>query len=144
MTTTDEIDGKPITAHGGALRKAGDGLSDALKLEDRQLRIGDPVTLLVKGVVAPPSFKADKNNATGIMRVDNINVSSALVIDDAEVEDRVTEHEAAVAEMKAREKEAKDGIQRIAFDDTDEDDEQAAEDGQGPADLRALPDVGEQ
>jgi hypothetical protein len=38
---SDTIDGRPITAHGGALRKAGDGLSDALKLQDVKLQIGD-------------------------------------------------------------------------------------------------------
>lgn len=135
---SDTIDGRPITAHGGALRKAGDGLSDALKLEDRELRIGDEVTLVVKGTVAPPSFKPDKNNATGIMRVDNINVASAQVVDDAdEIEHMVKEHQDRVAEMKQREKEAKDGIQRIEFDE-EEDQAQADEDGVMPDNVREL------
>jgi hypothetical protein len=135
---SDTIDGRPITAHGGALRKAGDGLSDALKLQDVKLQIGDEVTLLVKGTVAPPSFKPDKNNATGIMRVDNINVASAQVVTDAaEIEDQVRDHQAAVAEMKRLEKEAKEGIQRIEFDE-DEDHAQAAEDGVTPDNVRPL------
>lgn len=131
---TDTIDGVPITAHGAALRNAGDGLSKALKLKDQEMAMNDEVTLLVKGRVLPPSFKPDKDNEDGVMRVENIKVKSAQVVTGMpELEVMVKEHEEAVQEMLERERESREGIKRIPFDG-DEDERQAAEDGLGPED----------
>jgi len=126
---TDTIDGVEITAHGAALRNAGDGLSKALKLKDETLALGDEVTLLVKGRVLPPSFKPDKDNEDGVMRVDNIRVKSAQVVTgNSEIELLVKQHEEAVSEMLLREKEEREGLERIPFD-PEEDKRQQAEDG---------------
>lgn len=135
---TDTIDGVPITAHRGALRNAGDGLSKALRLKDHTLHVGDDVVLLVKGKVQGPAFKTDPDDDDGLMRVDNIRVTSAQVVDGvSEIEVMVKEHEEAVNEMLEQEREAKEGIKRIPFDE-DEDRRQADEDGLGPDDTRPL------
>lgn len=135
---TDTIDGVEITAHRGALRNAGDGLSKALKLKDHTLHVGDEVVLLVKGKVVGPSFKADPDDEAGIMRVDNIRVGSAQVVEGvAEIEVLVKEHEEAVTEMLEQEREAKEGIKRLPLDGN-EDRRQADEDGLGPDDTRPL------
>lgn len=140
MTDLGFIDEKPITGRSMKLSKAGDGLSEALKLKAADIHVGDPVAVLVRGTVKGPTFKPDKDNKgqDGYVRIDNIEAASAVIVeDDQQVEAILDAHEAAIAELRMREKEEKEGLKRIPFDE-ETDKTQAAEDGLTPGDAPGL------
>lgn len=128
-----EFDGKPLTQRKIKITGAGDGLSEALKLEDVDLVADQSVVVLLRGKVEGATFKRDKDD-DGYIRIDNIVAKSAKIVGpEANIEQILEDHEQQIAELRRREDEAKKGLKRIPFDD-DADATQAAEDGLTPDD----------
>jgi hypothetical protein len=135
----DDIDGHPVTGRLIKLTKAGDGLSEALKINAVKLHVGDEVTVILKGVVGGPTHKPrDRGDYDGdYLRVDNIVTTSATIVESGIVDDILTEHEAAVAELRQQEKERREGLKRLPLDKA-VDEDQANEDGVTPDNVTSL------
>lgn len=148
---TMEIDGHPVTGRLIKITKTGDGLSEAMKLENHDLEAEQIVDVIVRCKVADVNFKPDKKADDGsYKRIDVLEARSARIapVGFEQVASMMDEHEAAVAEMKLAEAEAKRGIERMPFDDKAEDQAQQGEDGAEPnaADraLTSVPDPDEE
>lgn len=135
----DEFDGHAITGRLIKLTKAGDGLSEALKINEHRLAAGDQVTIILKGIVGGATHKPrDRGEFDGdYLRVDNVVTQSATIVESGIVDDILTEHEAAVAELRQQEKERREGLKRLPLD-SQVDADQATEDGVTPDNVHVL------
>lgn len=135
----DEFDGHEITRRLIKLTKAGDGLSEALEVNEHRLQAGDKVTIVLKGIVGGAQHKprdAGKYD-DDYVRVDNIVTQSATIVESDVVDDILKTHEEAVYELRAREKERREGLKRLPLD-KEPDVDAAAEDGLTPDNVRNL------
>lgn len=133
MTTPklSPFEGRDVLRSTIAIINAGDGLSDAMKVEPTEFHHGDRVYVVLECEVARVQFVPyDKSDPHGpITRVHTLRAGTATVVD----EDLVGEQVAAMAERVLQAKEAEAGIVRLEF----EEDEAAAEPGEERAETAA-------
>lgn len=126
MTTTQHdalqpFDGTPVVRATIQITKAGDGLSDALKVEPREFHLDDEVYVVLRTRCSRVLFKPmDKDDASMLVRIHTLEAGDATIVDAGLVEQVVAETAQRVAEMRdaeRRAKEAEAGIQRLSFSD---------------------------
>lgn len=141
---TMEIDGHAVDGRTIKVTNAGDGLSESMKIKPHGLQIGDEGYLLMSFKVVGSNFKPkDKKDADGdYVREDVFKAGTALVVtDNVSIKKLIDKQTAAVAELRLQQKEEKEGLKRIPFDDGGTDADQAAEDGVTPGGLASVPDI---
>lgn len=119
------FDGQPVTRSAIAVTRAGDGLSEALKVDPAEFHLGQEVYVVLRTTVARVNFDpADKANPEGdLVRRHTLRAEDATILDDPDALDTVRGHVAAQADRILRAKEEAAGIQRIDFADDPDPDE---------------------
>ena len=95
---------------------AGDGLSEALKGEPRELHHGQAVVLVMDATVAKVRHDPSKDDETDLVRVHILRAGTATIVD----ADQAGDIEALLADQKeknALRREAEDGVQRLPVED---------------------------
>lgn len=128
MTTTEAptvgtlspFDGRPVLRSTIQVTKAGDGLSEALKVDPKELHHDEEVYVVLKCRVSRVLFKPLEKDSEYLIRVHTLEAGDATLVDAELVGPLVAEqaeriYAAKEAERLAREKEQ--GVQRIAFTD---------------------------
>lgn len=141
-----EFEGRPVNSTAVELPSLAGGLRDASEVEGgRVIKAGDEAYILIKVTGAKTRFQAEKDDEEAFMRVDIPKVDGLMFVEGEDFRAAIAAHQAKVIEMKAQQKEAREGIKRLKFEDDGSDDEQAAEDGVGPGDvpkpLASVPDL---
>lgn len=80
MTTLTPFEGKPVLSTTVAIRKAGDGLSAALKVDPEELHHGDTVYVVLETVVEKVRFDQAKDG-DGFVRVHMLATENATLVD---------------------------------------------------------------
>lgn len=113
------FDGMDVLRTTIAVTNAGDGLSDALKVDPQEFHLGDEVFVVLRCEVAKVQFVPIKDT-DALSRVHVLKAGDATIIEGDLVED----HLRAQAERILRAKEEAAGVSRLQFgDDDDEADE---------------------
>jgi hypothetical protein len=82
MTSLTSFEGRPVLSTTVAIRKAGDGLSAALKVDPEELHHGDTVFVVLETVVEKVRFDQAKDG-DGFVRVHMLATENATIIDEA-------------------------------------------------------------
>lgn len=100
-----------------AITNAGDGLSEAMKVEPQEFRQGDKLFVVIECEVAKVTFvPIDKNEPKGLQsRVHTLRAGVATIVDGKLVHDLVREQEEK--NLRAREEEA--GVARLPLEPLD-------------------------
>jgi hypothetical protein len=105
----EEYEGHPVVQTGLRLRGAGDGLSNAMKVDPQVLHHGDTVFLVVEATVARVSYDPVKGNEELFCRVHDLRSSAATIVPKELVADALGEHKERLERVRESEK----GIQRL-------------------------------
>lgn len=117
MSDLTPFDGTPVVRATIQITKAGDGLSEAMKVEPRELHLDDEVYVVLKTTVSRVLFKPlEKDDASLLVRVHTLEAGDATIVD----ADLVAEAIAQTAEKIRVAKEEEEGVQRIPFGDESE------------------------
>jgi hypothetical protein len=122
------------------IRKAGDGLSDALRLAPVELKHGDEVAIVLRGVVVEVAFPAaDRKEPDGdLVRQHIVDASEVVLVDQADVDHLLK----AEAQRIRKLKDAAEGVEPL--DGWDEaSGNGAAVDGDNVTPIRPEPDWGD-
>lgn len=103
------FEGKPVTRTAIKLTKAGDGLSEALKIDPQLLHMGDTLYVVVECAVADVNFKPTKDDPDLVTRVHSLVAGTAVIVDPDLVQDMVE----AQREKNLRAREAAQGVKRL-------------------------------
>jgi hypothetical protein len=117
MHDLPDFDGIEVTRSAVRITKAGDGLSEALKVQPKALHYGDEVYYVLKGTVEQINHKGDPDD--GLTRVHTVAASSITEVDPKLAEKLLNNAAEALARVKA---EAADADQQRLLEE-----EQAAE-----------------
>lgn len=109
------FDGMDVLRTTIAVTNAGDGLSEAMKVDPQEFHLGDEVFVVLRCEVAKVQFVPIKDT-DALSRVHVLKAGDATIIDGDIVED----HLIAQAERILKAKEQAAGVTRLAFDDEDE------------------------
>jgi len=115
MTITPDLgafDGKDVLRTTIAVTNAGDGLSDALKVDPKLLHLDDKVYVVLECDVAKIRFEPIKDT-DALSRVHVLKAGTATLVDADLVRDQLNEQ----AERILRAKEAEAGITRLPYND---------------------------
>lgn len=91
MTATEErlpsFEGLPVVRSAVRITRAGDGLSEALKLDPRALHRGEEVFFVLKGTVDQVNFRPVSQEEDGLLiRVHTVRASEIALVDAGQVE----------------------------------------------------------
>lgn len=91
MTTTEDrlpsFEGMPVVRSAVRITRAGDGLSEALKLDPRALHRGEEVFFVLKGEVDQVNFRpVSREEDTVLSRVHTVRASEIVLVTREEVE----------------------------------------------------------
>ena len=91
MTATEErlpsFEGLPVVRSAVRITRAGDGLSEALKLDPRALHRGEEVFFVLKGTVDQVNFRPVSQEEDGLLiRVHTVRASEIALVDPGQVE----------------------------------------------------------
>lgn len=130
----DEFEGDPVTRSSVKITKAGDGLSDALKIDPVEFHRGDVVHFVLKGKVRYVAHPPAQKDSTDVVRQHIIDTIDIAIVDEARVaqllEDNRERVKRALDSMKGQ---AKLGDpDPHTFDPDDEDETACVECGAGP------------
>lgn len=82
MSNLGEHEGSPIISTPLILRRTGDGLSTAMKLEPAVLHRGDVVYVVVKAEVKEVSYRTNKDDEEAVDRVHVAHAMQAVIVDE--------------------------------------------------------------
>lgn len=118
MPDLTPFDGSEVIRTSIAIARAGDGLSEAMKVEPREFHHGETVYVVLECTVAKVQFvPVDKDEPTGpLNRVHTLAAGVATIVDEELVRSHITEQ----ADRNLRAREAEAGIERLEFDDEPE------------------------
>lgn len=119
MNNLGTHDDQPVVGSKIVLRNAGDGLSDAMKIDPQLMRHGETHHVVMEVVVVgggrfDPLDKDDPDSP--FIRTHTLRARSALIVDDATVESILEKHNDKLEELREQErleKEEAAGIQRL-------------------------------
>lgn len=106
------FDGRDVIKATIAVTNAGDGLSDALKVDPQEFSLGDRVYVVLETEVAKIRFEEIKDT-DALARVHVLKAGNATIVDGVLVEAQIKEQ----AERIRLAKEQEAGIQRLSFSD---------------------------
>lgn len=104
------FDGREVTAVGIKVTNAGDGLSDAMRVDPTEFRLGERVIVVLDTIVGRVEHTALDDVADGPVRRDHVLRAEGATIVDLTI---VQEHLRVQADRIRRAREAAQGIQRI-------------------------------
>lgn len=107
MTTTNDLgtfEDRSVTKTTIAVRNAGDGLSQAMKVNPQKLHQGDTVYVVLECKVGPVSFDPIKDSETECERRHILRAGAATLIDDQLVKEAIAKQTEAI--IAARDEEA--------------------------------------
>lgn len=107
------FDGTPVLRSTIQITKAGDGLSEAMKVEPREFHLDDEVYVVIKTRVSRVAFKPMSKDDDYLQRIHTLEAGDATIVDASLVGEVV----AAQAERILRAKEEAEGVTRIPFAD---------------------------
>src|SRR5258706_9685039 len=81
----EQFEGNDVSRSSVKITKAGDGLSDALKLEPIVLHRGDEVYFVLRGKVRYVAFPPEKKDSVAVMRQHVIDTEDIAIVDEASV-----------------------------------------------------------
>lgn len=115
MAELTPFEGMPVTRAGVSIRNAGDGLSEALKVDPVELHQGDRVVIVMEGEVSSVQFQpTDKEDPAGAqIRTHVIKAGTATLVDRDLVAAALDEQ----SERNLRAKEEAAGIERLPLDE---------------------------
>lgn len=99
-----DFDGKPVLGTGIVVTNAGDGLSQAMKVEPKELHQGDEVFIVIRGIVQKVRFEPiDKDEPAGAQRrVHVVKGGTATLVDGDLVKSHLDEQAARIREANER------------------------------------------
>ena len=97
MTSLTPFEGKPVLSTTVAIRKAGDGLSAALKVDPEELHHGETVYVVLETVVEKVRFDQAKDG-DGFVRVHMLATENATLVDAALVSSHLAEQKKRIRE----------------------------------------------
>lgn len=97
MPTLTPFEGKPVLSTTVAIRRAGDGLSAALKVDPEELHHGETVYVVLETVVEKIRFDPVKD-ADGFVRVHMLATENATIVDEAIVGAHIAEQKKRIRE----------------------------------------------
>lgn len=118
MTTTEaeremSFEGRPVVAAAVRVTNAGDGLSEALRLDPQDLHHGEEIWLIVKGFVSKVSYDPiPKSEGSLLQRVHTIKASECIMVAPDEVESLLERERERLLKLK----EEAAGIARLPMD----------------------------
>jgi hypothetical protein len=112
MTDLGNFDGKDVLRTTIAVTNAGDGLSEALKVDPKLMHLDEKVYVVLECEVAKVRFEPIKDT-DAVSRVHVLRAGNATLVDS----DLVVEQLAEQAERIQRAKEAEAGISRLPYAD---------------------------
>lgn len=80
-----QFEGTDVARSSVKITKAGDGLSDALKVDPIVLHRGDEVYFVLRGKVRYVAFPPEKKDSVTVMRQHVIDTEDIAIVDEAEV-----------------------------------------------------------
>lgn len=118
MPELTPFEGREVYRTSIAITRAGDGLSEAMKVEPREFHHGETVYVVLECTVAKVQHVPyDKDDPFGpLSRVHSLAAGTATIVD----EEIVAAHIADQAERNLRAREAEAGIERLPLADDDE------------------------
>lgn len=111
----DDFEGAAVISSGVEIPNAAGGLRDAMKIEPRQFHHGERVYLVLECDVSKIRFDPIKDS-DDLARVHVFTAQHAVIVDADLVKAQLEEQKARI--LKAKEEAA--GIQRLDFEETDE------------------------
>lgn len=115
------FEGLPVSQAAVRITRAGDGLSEALKIAPKALELGDEVYYVLRGVVRQINHK-EKDEGDPIIRVHTVEAVAITEVD-PELAERLLDAAATeLAKAKAA-AEAPEGQEQLGFSDADEPDD---------------------
>lgn len=112
------FDGCPVVRTAIAVTKAGDGLSEALKVDPQEYHVGDKVYVVLECEVAAVRFKpVDKDTPDVLVREHTLRAGTATMVDG----DLVATQLAEQAERIQLAKEAAEGVARLPYEGNGDD-----------------------
>jgi hypothetical protein len=118
------FEGLPVATAAVRITRAGDGLSEALKIAPKALELGDEVYYVLRGVVRQINHR-EKSDGDIIVRIHTVEADAITEVD-AELAGKLL---ADAASEIAKAKAAADGQDEIGFDDDAGDDDQGDDAG---------------
>lgn len=112
MTELSSFDGRDVLRTAIAVTNAGDGLSDAMSVDPRELHVGETVYLLIEAEVSKVRFEPIKDTEA-LARIHVLRAGTATFMEPALAD-------SAISEMRDRvklAKEAERGIARLPYID---------------------------
>lgn len=97
MTTLTPFEGKPVLSTTVAIRKAGDGLSAALKVDPEELHHGETVYVVLETRVEKVRFDEAKDG-DGFVRVHMLATENATIVDETIVGAHIAEQKKRIRE----------------------------------------------
>lgn len=108
----DTYEGRDVIETGISIRKAGDGLSEAMHTEPRVLTIGEKIYVVLECVVVAVDFPAEDRkdpNRGGVKRVHVLDAGTATFVDEEVVGGMIRDQ----YDRNLRAREEAEGVQRL-------------------------------
>ena len=86
MTTLTPFEDHDVVGATISITNAGDGLSDAMKIEPREFEHGETVHVILETVVSKVRFDPSKDNSEDLIRVHVLKAGLATIVDSNSVE----------------------------------------------------------
>lgn len=115
MTELQPFDGRDVLRTAIAVTNAGDGLSDAMSVDPRELHVGETVYLLIEAEVAKIRFESIKDTEA-LARVHVLRAGTATFMEADQAEQAID----TMRDRVLKAKEAERGISRLPYDDDGE------------------------
>lgn len=113
MPNLTPFEGHEVIGTSLTIKKAGDGLSPALKIEPVEYEHGEHVFVVLKTKVANVQFVPSKDNAEALIRLHTVDTEEATIVEESQVRSLLA------AQRKKIEK--AEGIERLpGLDEPDE------------------------
>lgn len=117
MSKLPDFEGNPVVRSAVKLTRAGDGLSEALKVEPVVLRRRDPVFFVIRGEVDQVTFKPlDKDAGYDQVRVHTVVTQEIVLVEEAEVADLLDRESARIRRLR----DDQAGVDQLPFDDVED------------------------
>jgi hypothetical protein len=113
MPNLHRFEGREVTAAEIRITNAGDGLSQAMKIDAVELKLGDKVYVVLEGEVSAIVLRPAKEGKS-VVRVQTIRAGVATLVPEELVKDVLEEQRLAI--------EAAAGVTRLDFGDPDDPD----------------------
>lgn len=107
------FEGKPVVSAAVRVTNAGDGLSEAMRLDPQDLQHGEEIWLVVKGTVSKVAYEPiPKSEGTILQRVHTIKAVECVMVAPDEVEELLRREKDRVLKLK----EEAQGVERLPLD----------------------------